>query len=90
MRRRYRVEGRVQGVGFRWFAAREAKRLGLRGWVRNLADGAVEAEAAGDAGALAAFETALRSGPRTSNVTNVEISEISDEANAVSGFTIIG
>ncbi len=90
MRRRYRVEGRVQGVGFRWFAAREAKRLGLRGWVRNLADGAVEAEAAGDAGTLAAFEVALRSGPRTANVTNVEIIEISDEANTLSGFTIIG
>jgi acylphosphatase len=47
MVRHYIVKGRVQGVGFRWFVQREAFEIGLRGWVRNTADGDVEVLAAG-------------------------------------------
>ena len=47
------VHGRVQGVGFRWFIRERARELGVRGWVKNRADGAVEVEAAGDAQSLA-------------------------------------
>ena len=50
--RRYVVKGRVQGVGFRYFAHRAAKGLGLRGWVKNLPNGTVEAYAEGDEDAV--------------------------------------
>ena len=63
MRRRFVVTGRVQGVGFRWFAQRWAERLGLRGWVRNREDGAVASEAEGRPQAVAEFALRLRAGP---------------------------
>ena len=53
------LEGRVQGVGFRFFTQRRATALGLRGWVRNLPDGTVEAEAWGPSAALAEFKEQL-------------------------------
>jgi len=57
------VRGRVQGVGFRYFAVRRALELGLVGWVANAADGTVHCVAEGSPDALDAFEAALRSGP---------------------------
>jgi acylphosphatase len=57
------LSGRVQGVGFRWWACREARRLGVRGTVRNLPNGCVEIQAAGSAHDLATFLEALRHGP---------------------------
>lgn len=86
--RRYLVSGRVQGVGFRYYVLRRAQTLGLVGWVRNRPDGTVEIEAQGDAASLASFEVQLRQGPRFSNVTNVEISEIPDERDLRSAFEI--
>ncbi|MBL8034304.1 MAG: acylphosphatase [Leptospiraceae bacterium] len=68
MRRRYVVSGRVQGVGFRQFTAEQARRIGVAGWVRNLADGSVEAEAEGDEDILAQFEAVLRRGPALARV----------------------
>jgi len=65
----YLVKGKVQGVGFRYFVAREAKRLGVSGWVRNLPDGRVETRAEGDEQTLAAFESSLNKGPSWSRVT---------------------
>jgi acylphosphatase len=65
------LTGRVQGVGFRWWALREADSLGLRGTVRNHPDGSVEVHAAGPAEALATFLAALRRGPSSANVTGV-------------------
>lgn len=70
-RLRLRVSGRVQGVGFRWFALFEAQRLGLTGWVRNLPDGDVEAEAQGESAALEAFASALGRGPASAEVASV-------------------
>lgn len=65
------VQGRVQGVGFRWFVHREASELELRGWVRNTEDGDVEVVAAGDAADLAELRANLRRGPRGSRVDHV-------------------
>lgn len=71
----FTVKGKVQGVGFRYFATREARRLNLSGWVRNLPDRSVETYAEGDEESLKAFEAALRQGPSWSRVTEVLVSE---------------
>jgi acylphosphatase len=65
------VQGRVQGVGFRWFVQREASELGLHGWVRNTEDGDVELVAAGEAADLDELRASLRRGPRGSRVDRV-------------------
>ncbi|HXV59656.1 MAG TPA: acylphosphatase [Vicinamibacteria bacterium] len=66
------ISGRVQGVGFRWFAEREASRHRVVGYVRNLADGRVEVLAQGDVAELERLEDALRRGPSSSQVVSVE------------------
>ncbi len=69
------MKGRVQGVGFRFFAVRAARRHGLDGWVRNLHDGGVEALAQGEPASLEAFGTELRRGPAGARVASVEEAE---------------
>ena len=69
---RLMIRGRVQGVGYRWWAREEARRLGLDGWVHNRADGSVELVAAGAAAAVAELETLCRRGPPSARVTEVE------------------
>jgi acylphosphatase len=76
--RRYLISGRVQGVGFRFFTRQTARELGLTGWVKNLADGRVEAVAVGPEGALDDFEGRLRQGPRSGRVSDVAVSEAAD------------
>ncbi len=66
------IGGEVQGVGFRYSAAREARRLGLTGWVRNLPDGEVEVWAQGDSTALDEFLDWLREGPPEAFVESVK------------------
>jgi acylphosphatase len=66
------VRGRVQGVGFRWFVREGARRLGVRGWVRNRGDGSVEVEAAGDPGSIHELRTLLRRGPSGAHVSAVD------------------
>ncbi|BAS27609.1 acylphosphatase [Limnochorda pilosa] len=66
------VRGRVQGVGFRHFAARQARALGLDGWVRNAADGTVRLAAEGPEDALHRFLEVLRQGPPWAEVEAVE------------------
>ena len=73
--RHYLVDGRVQGVGFRFFIRAAAAREGLHGWVRNLPDGSVEIVAEGEAEALGRFEHQVRRGPRSSHVTRVEVTD---------------
>jgi acylphosphatase len=69
--RRYLVSGHVQGVFFRASAAREATRLGLVGWARNLADGRVEVLAAGHPDAIDELARWLRVGPPSARVDGV-------------------
>jgi acylphosphatase len=66
--RQIRVSGRVQGVGFRYALRDEAQRLGLAGWVRNRADGSVEALLQGGAQAVEALVRWARRGPRAARV----------------------
>lgn len=67
------VRGRVQGVGYRDATWREARRLDLRGWVRNRLDGTVEVSAEGADASLKLLEAFLRQGPRMANVTGVDV-----------------
>jgi acylphosphatase len=66
------VEGRVQGVGFRYFVEENAVVLGLTGWVRNRWDGTVEVKAEGPRPALERLLAALQRGPRSAFVTNLK------------------
>lgn len=85
--RKYRVTGRVQGVGFRYFVLREAEALGVYGWVRNLADGTVEASAQGTNEELNRFLERLQEGPRWSRVVSVSVTDESDQE-MTQGFEI--
>ena len=73
--RRFVVRGRVQGVGFRWFVEREAHVLGIRGWVRNNADGSVEVLGIGAREQLAELRSRLYQGPRAARVDQVDETE---------------
>lgn len=80
---RFLVRGRVQGVGFRWFVSRQARRLGIGGYVRNLPDGTVEVLAlSDDPVALNQLAGLLAEGPGHAEVESVEREEHSGEGNA--------
>ena len=70
--RGYRVHGRVQGVGFRWWTRSVANRLGLGGHVKNLSTGSVEIHVAGPSETLDRFEKVIGKGPPVARVTEVE------------------
>jgi acylphosphatase len=74
--RRYTVHGRVQGVGFRDFIQREARRLKVTGYARNLDDGSVLVCAVAPGPALAELESALHRGPRWAEVRGVRVDEM--------------
>ena len=82
----YLVRGRVQGVGFRVFVADAARTEGIRGWVRNRPDGAVEVQAEGDAESLRRFEWRLRQGPPMARVDDVAIEDV--KPGGATGFRI--
>ncbi|MEO6802626.1 MAG: acylphosphatase [Granulicella sp.] len=85
------VKGRVQGVGFRWYIHREAAQIGLRGWVRNTADGHVEIVAAGELVPLDELKVAIRKGSRGSRVDRVVEHElIEEEGTHLGPFVIEG
>lgn len=69
---RFIVRGRVQGVGYRYFALQTARDLHVGGFARNLPDGSVEVLAEGAESALLAFEARLREGPSFARVSAVE------------------
>src|SRR6185295_11788005 len=85
--RKYWISGQVQGVGYRYFAIRVARELGLNGWVRNLSDGRVEAYAAGPARLLEDFEALLRLGPPAGEVRGVQVEDAAVDAR-IEGFDI--
>jgi acylphosphatase len=85
------IQGRVQGVGFRWFVQREAGELDLRGWVRNTEEGEVEVVASGSADDLAELRATLRRGPRGARVDRLVEHYLDDrEAEGLSSFRIEG
>ncbi|HEY3128617.1 MAG TPA: acylphosphatase [Acidobacteriota bacterium] len=86
-RKRLLLSGRVQGVGFRYFAYRLARELGLRGWVRNLRDGNVEIEVQGEEELLDQFLMEIKSGPQLAIVEDISINSFEDLEN-YEGFNI--
>jgi acylphosphatase len=85
------IQGRVQGVGFRWYVSREAAELDLRGWVRNTEDGDVEVVASGTVEVLAELRASLRRGPRGSRVDRLVERRLDDsDAEELSSFRIEG
>jgi acylphosphatase len=70
------IRGRVQGVSFRWYAVREASRLGLAGWVRNEADGSVAAHLEGPEAAVEEMLAWCRHGPPSAAVAHVAVTEV--------------
>ena len=74
-----RVTGRVQGVSFRFYAEREAARLGVAGWVRNEPDGSVAAHVEGDAVDVDAFVGWCHDGPSMAYVEHVDVRPVDDQ-----------
>lgn len=89
MSTRFRVFGMVQGVGFRWFVARHARSLGLRGYARNLPDGTVEVVVDGRDESLPELERLLLAGPAYAQVDRVERSPAPDSVPAGMSFDIL-
>jgi len=79
MRLSFRVSGRVQGVGYRWFVKETAAKHDVAGWVRNALDGAVEGEAQGSIPALDGFLKELKSGHPWAAVEKTETQEMLDQ-----------
>lgn len=67
-----RVHGKVQGVGFRFFATRVARRLELKGWIKNQRDGTVDAVVEGESARIDEWLEEIREGPRFAEVTKIE------------------
>jgi acylphosphatase len=84
--RAFIIYGRVQGVGFRFWARKEASRLGIRGFVRNRRDGSVEALLAGTPEAVAEMTELLKDGPTGAEVKRIE--KISPPEKVPDGFLI--
>ncbi len=74
--RRWTLTGRVQGVGFRWFALNNAQALGIRGWVANTPEGAVEVVGLASEETLERFGAVLEKGPPAARVTGITIEDI--------------
>ena len=70
--RHIRIHGKVQGVGYRFYVTRVARRLGLKGWVRNLRDGSVESMVEGEKESIDEWIDDVREGPRYAEVTKID------------------
>ena len=79
VKKRFCVHGYVQGVGFRYFTWKQAMKIGVTGFVRNLADGSVEVIAVGSESQIEAFSAWLHHGPRTAKVTQVFVEDYLSE-----------
>jgi acylphosphatase len=89
MAKRLTIEGRVQGVGYRYSFAEAASALGLAGWVCNLRNGTVEACVHGDAEAIDAIVTWAKRGPPAARVERVNIVESDEDFSAQRQFLIL-
>lgn len=78
--RRFIITGKVQGVFFRASTREQARRLGLRGYAKNVADGSVEVVVVGDVNAIEALTAWLQHGPPMAKVTAVHTSEVDSNA----------
>lgn len=87
--RRLVVTGRVQGVGYRWFARETARTFGLAGWVCNMPDGSVVLEIAGPAEIVARFIAELQQGPPTAHVAGVQVSARASADPLPARFTVV-
>lgn len=87
--KKFLIKGRVQGVGYRYFADHVASALGVYGYVKNLWDGDVEVYAIADAAALQEMKRQLAEGPRSARVTSVAESDVPVE-NSYKYFAIEG
>jgi acylphosphatase len=85
--RKFTISGMVQGVGYRFFAQRAAARHQVRGYIKNLKDGRVEALAEGDASAVEGFKHELLTGPTYSKVEEIE-EIVLEPGNLYSSFRI--
>ena len=85
--RRVCVHGRVQGVFFRQWTLGQARALGVSGWVRNCADGSVEAHVVGDEQSVATMIDRMRRGPSQARVDDITTQEI--DADAPEGFSVL-
>ncbi|USG99612.1 acylphosphatase [Thermococcus argininiproducens] len=88
VRAHLKIYGRVQGVGFRWSMQREARKLGVSGWVRNLPNGSVEAVIEGERERVEALIGWAHQGPSWARVTRVEISW--ETPKGEKGFRVVG
>ena len=88
VRQQLLATGRVQGVGYRYFALRAARTLGLAGWVRNQSDGSVLCEVQGDRATIDLFSSELRRGPEFSRVDEVLSDPLEPHVPAEDGFEI--
>jgi acylphosphatase len=87
LRVRVRISGLVQGVGFRYFVSEVALSLALKGWVRNMEDGSVEALFDGEEDAVNRAVEICRAGPPSASVESIEVIP-ENETRALSGFKI--
>jgi len=81
------IDGRVQGVGFRYFALLKATELNLSGWVKNSRDGKVEIEATGEPNNLCVFTDWMKTGPTRAIIKTFSVSDI-NPTRTFTNFTI--
>jgi len=82
------VQGRVQGVGYRWFAREAANRLNINGFVRNLPNGDVEVVAVGEEENIDQFVLELKRGPAFAYVTNMKMQPLSPDEATYDSFEV--
>jgi acylphosphatase len=84
----YRITGRVQGVGFRYFTTKKAEALNLNGWVKNMPDGSVEVMLSGDEKSIEEMLKNLREGPRSARVEKINEISSTDKPEKFNSFTV--